>query len=115
MHGFQHVVGNVQPQAPLWIGFDDVAKFPTNGIRRNAGHRFATPARRNDTLHNTAKDAAQTDVHFQHPQFIATANLHGFKCDVGHPDHFTTVDINDLLIEKVAPQAQHIIVAMVRN
>ncbi len=44
MHVFQQPVRNVQPQAPLRIGLQNVAEFPANGMRRDPAPAIAGPS-----------------------------------------------------------------------
>ena len=113
MHVFQQPVGNIQAQAALRIGFQDVAELPANGARRNPRLQPAHPARRNRPLHQPAEDAAHADVDIQHPQNVAVVLLADFKRDIGDADHFAALRVDNLLIQKIAGGAQHVLVGMV--
>ena len=53
------------------------------------------------------------DVHFEHHERIALVRATS-KTDVGDPDHLPAVDVDNLLVEKIALNAQHVLVRVVR-
>ncbi len=70
------------------------------------------PARPDQPLQQTAQNAADAYVDFEHHERIAVVMPH-FEAHVGDADHFTAVDVDDLLIEQIALQAQHVLVRMI--
>ena len=73
----------------------------------------AHPERRNHPLHQAAEDAAHADIDIQHPQNVAVVLLADFERDIGDPDHLAALRVDDLLVEKIAGDAQHVLVGMV--
>ena len=73
VHVFEQPVGDVQAQAALRVGLEDVAKLPADGVRRNARLQPADPARRNRRPAPAGGDAADADIHLQHPQQLSLA------------------------------------------
>jgi hypothetical protein len=106
-------VRNVQPQTPLRIGLDDVAEFPADRIRARSSAAAADPARRHRALQQPAKNAPHADVHFEDHQRIPLV-LPNFERDVVHADHFAAVHVDNLLIEQIALDAQHVLVGVIR-
>jgi hypothetical protein len=111
----QSLVGDVQAQAPLRIGFDDVAEFPTDGTRGMITwafriHAVAAPPG-TDAGRCSGRRCPTSDTHSTSWPFF----LPDLEGDVGAPDHFTSLCVDHLLIEKVAHHAQHVFVAVVRG
>ena len=115
MHLFQQPVGDIQPQSALRIRFQNVTEFPANGIWRNTLLQPANQPARKYTLHQPAKNAAHADVHFEHPQNVAAVFLTDFKRDVVDANHFAALCVDNLLVEQIADQAQHVLVGVVRG
>ncbi len=67
MHVLQQAVRNVQTQAPLRIGLQNIAEFPADRMRGNAGLQPADPARRQNALEQAPEDAPDSDVDLQNP------------------------------------------------
>ena len=134
MDFFQLFVRNVQAQAPLRVGLDDIAEFPANGIGRNDTLDLPNEAGRQHALHQTPENAADADIHFQNVQAVAAVPIGAlaipmpitvpvavagciadFECDVVDADHFAAVHVDNLLVEQVPANAQHVFVGMVRR
>ena len=73
----------------------------------------ADPARRQHALKQPPEDAADADVHFQHVQRVARPVVMDAQGDVVDAHHFAAVDVDDLLVEQVARDAQHVLVVVV--
>ena len=71
VHLLQQLVRDVQAQAALRVGFQNVAELPGDGVGRNRLLHAADPRARQDALQEPAEDAAHADVDFQHIQVIA--------------------------------------------
>ena len=97
----------------LGVRLDHVAQLPADGIGRDGLLQPANPARRHGPLQQAAHDAADADIHFQHHHDVApvlVADLHG---EIVHAHHFAAVGIDDLLVQQVAGDAQHVFVVVV--
>ena len=113
MHLLQFGVGDVEAQAAQRVGFDHVGEFPGDGVGRNGPLQAADPGGRQDALEDAAENAADADIDFEHVQGVAHAielDAHG---DVVDADHLAAVDVDDLLVQQVAGDAQHVLVVMV--
>src|SRR5438132_7735054 len=126
MDFFQLFVRNVQAQAPLRVGLDDVAEFPANGIGRNDTLDLPNEAGRQHALHQTPKNAADADIHFQNVQAVAAVPVYALavpmpitgcvadlESDVVDADHLAAVHVDDLLVEQVPADPQHVFVGMI--
>ena len=109
----QLVVRNAEPQAALRIGLDDIAKFPADRIGRDGLLQAANPARRHYALDQAAEDAAYADVHFQDGHDVAPAVVADLERNVIDTDDFAPVHVDDLLIQQIALDAQHVLVGMI--
>ena len=115
VHLLQLLVGNVQPQAPQRVGLHHVAEVPENRIGRNGPLQPANPARRNKALAEPAENAAEADVHLQNRERVADAVVVDSHGDVGHAHHLPASHVDDLLVQQVAPDAQHVLVVVIRR
>src|SRR5206468_1388400 len=111
----QLAVGNVQAETALRVRFDHVGEFPGNRVRRNRLLQAANPLRRQHALENAAKNAARPDIDIEQGERVARALLHDPHGDVVDADHLAPGDVDDLLIQQVAPDAQHILVVVIRD
>ncbi len=66
-------------------------------------------------MQETSKDAAQADINLEYVHNIAGFCTVNFKSEIGDPNYLTAVDIDDLLIEQIAGDAQHVLVVMIGN
>ena len=64
MHGFQAIVRNIEAQTALRVGFNDVAEIPADGMRSDGPLHAANQPGGQNTLKETANNAADADVHF---------------------------------------------------
>ena len=71
------------------------------------------PTRRQRTLKEAAHNAAQTDVDFEHVDEVAGFGALDFKGQICDANHLAAVDIDDLLIEQVARDAQHVFIVVI--
>ena len=113
VHLLQHLVADVETQSPLRIGFDDAAMLPGDGVRGNERLHAANPAGRNGALRQPPEDAAQSDVDVDDADGVAIGFVLDLKCNVGYPDHLAPLPVDDLLVEQIADQAQHVLVGMI--
>src|SRR5579859_2024811 len=127
----QLLVRDVQTQPPLRIRLDDVTEFPSYGIGWNRALQLADEPRRKRSLYQPAENTADADIHFQNIQRVPAVPAGGFvsvamavtvpvavfvmdlECNVIHPDHLAAIDVDDLLIQEIPPDAQHVLVGMV--
>ena len=70
---------------------------------------------RQHALEQPPEDAANADVDFDHVRAIARAVVHQIESDVVHAHHLAAVHIDDLLVEKIAVDAQHVLVGVIGN
>ena len=115
MHLLERLVRNVQPQPALRVRLDNVAVLPPDGVRRNRLLDPAHPARRNHTLHETAEDTAHADIDFEHIQLLIAVRLLDLERDIGYTNDLPAERIDDLLIEQVADDPEHVLVGMIRG
>src|SRR5580698_8832009 len=89
--------------------------LPAEGVRGN--HHLQTPdqAARDHALRQPPEHAAQADIHVVYEQQIAVGFALNLESDVGDSNHFAAFAIDNLLVEKVADQAQHVFVGVVRS
>ena len=71
--------------------------------------------RRQRALKEPPEDAAHPDIHFDHQQRVARRRRCGLHGDVVDADHLAAVDVDDLLVEEVAVDAQHVLVVVIGN
>ncbi len=57
--------------------------------------------------------AAQSDVDVEDADRIAVGFVLDLESDIGDPHHFATLPVDDLLIEQIADQTQHVFVGMI--
>ena len=69
--------------------------------------------RRQNALQDAAEDAADADIDFEHVEGVAHAIVLDRHGDVVDADHFAAGDIDDLLIQKVAGDAQEVLIVVV--
>src|SRR5262249_34130888 len=110
---FELRVRDIQTQAALRIGLDDVAEFPADRIRRDRALESPDPNTREHALEETAKNGTYPDIHFQHPQDLVVIFAALFEGDVVDPHDLAPIDVDNLLIEQVAADAQHVLVVVV--
>ncbi len=115
VHALQQVVTDVEAQAALRIGFDDAAVFPANGMRGDEFLQAADQLSRQHALRHAAEDAAQADVHVDDADHVVVGFMVDVESDVGDAHHFAALAVDDLLVEQVAHQAQHVLVGVVRR
>src|ERR1035438_2082307 len=115
VHLFQLGVGNVEAQAAQRVGFDHVGELPGDGAGRYGALQAADPGGRQYALEHAAQDAANADIDVHHVERIAHAIEQDAHGDVVDADHLAAGDIDDLLVEQVAGDAQKILVVMVRD
>src|ERR1019366_3181559 len=113
VHLLQLGVGNVEAQAAQRVGFDDVGELPGDGVGRNAALQAADPGGRQDTLEDAAQDAANPDIDVHDVERIAHAVEQDAHGDVVDAEHLPAGDVDDLLVEKVAGDAQQVLIVMV--
>ena len=70
---------------------------------------------RDHALRQTPQYAAQPDIDVQDVDHLAVGFVLDLERYVGDADHFAALAIDDLLIEKIAHQAQHVFVGMIRG
>ena len=66
-------------------------------------------------LAEPAENAAEADVHLQNRQRAAIAVIVDSHGDVGHAHHLAAGHVDDLLVQQVAPDAQHVLVVVIRR
>ena len=123
---------NVEPQAALGVGFDDIAELPADGIGRNRTLQGPNPARAQDALEKSAEDATDAHVNLQDVEHGAPITAVGMpvpgvtvapmpvavpdlESNVIDPDYFAPVHIDNLLVQQIAADAQHVLVRVVRS
>ena len=57
--------------------------------------------------------AAQPDVDVEDVDRVAIGFVLDLERDIGHPHHFAALPVDDLLIEQIADQPQHVLVGMI--
>ena len=77
--------------------------------------RRRTQARRQHALQQPAENATDADVDLQHPERIGAVLNHAFERDVVDANYFSPLGVDDLLVEKIAHHAQHVLVGMIRR
>src|SRR5260370_15891287 len=112
---FELGVRDVQPQPALGVGLHNVTKLPADGIRRYAALQPANPARRNNTLEKAPENAADAHIDFHHAQNIVAVLAPDFKGDIVDAHYFVAVHVDDLLIQQVASDSQHILIVVIRS
>ncbi len=115
MHIFEQTVGNIQAQTALRIGLQDVAELPADGVRRNAPLQTANPKRRQNAAQQAAENAADADVYFEYPQDLRLILLAQLKRHVIDANHLAALGVDDLLIQQIAREPQHVFVGVVRG
>src|SRR6202035_3464841 len=115
MHALKDLVANVEAQPPLRIGFDNAAMLPADGMRRNQHLYPANQAGWNHALGQTPQYAAQPDIDVQDIDHLSFGFVVDFKRYIGDAHHFTTLPVDDLLVEQIADQPQHVFVGMIRR
>ncbi len=113
MHVFEQAVRDVQAQAALRVRLNDVAKFPTDGIRRDAALDTPDQPRRRDALQQAAENTADADVDFEHPELVAAVLNHALKGDVVDAHHLAPLRVDNLLVEKIADHPEHVFVGVI--
>ena len=58
-------------------------------------------------------DAADADIHFEHGEDVARAVVRDAHGDVVDAHHLAAGDVDDLLVQQVAADAQHVLVVVV--
>ena len=126
MHLLQLLVRNVQAQPPLRIG----STMLQNSQRMEFGGigllQPADPARRQHALHQPPENAADADVHLEDIQQSSTVpvdpvavsiavRVTDLEGDVVDAHHLAAVHVDDLLVEQIAADAQHVLVGMIRR
>jgi hypothetical protein len=105
----------IQPEPPLRVLLHNVAMLPADGIRGNGTLEPADHHGGNHALHQAAEHASHSDVHFHHAKNLAFVLFLDLEGDVGHAYHLAAAGVDDLLIQQVASDAEHIFVGMVRR
>src|ERR1039457_1726107 len=100
-------------QAAQRVGFDDVGELPGDGPGRNGALQAADPGGRQDALEDAAQDAADPDIDVHDVERIAHAIEQDAHGDVVDADHLPAGHVDDLLVEKVAGDAQQVLIVMV--
>src|SRR5579862_5689399 len=100
MHALQKLVADVQPQSALRVGFENAAMLPPDGVGRNEALQTAHQAARDHTLHQSAEDAAQPDVHLNDVQRVFVRFTLNLECDISDTHHFPPLAVDDLLVEE---------------
>ena len=109
VHALQLVVRDVEAQAALGVGFDDAAEIPRDGVGADGALHAADDAAGDEALEDAAHDAADADIDFEDGEVTAAH----FKSDIVDADDFAAVDIDDLLIQQVAADAEHVLIGVV--
>src|SRR5579884_3374664 len=91
---------------PCRIGFDQIDEFPWNGSRRYSLQRRLERVHGNHALEQPANRSARTHIDRCHFQAHLTVFGLWMKVDVVYPDNFATVNIYDLLVEKVTLESE---------
>src|SRR5260370_24283606 len=89
--------------------------FPTDEVRRNESLKPPDEARGEHALDQPPENAAQADIDFGDHQVICAVVLLDLESDIGDPDYFAALGVDDLLVEKIADQPQHVLVGMIRG
>src|SRR6185437_13250112 len=106
-------VRDIQAEAPQGIGLNDIAEFPANRVGCDRGLQTANPFAGQHALGEPPEDAPGANVHFQNDKSV-TVIPSDFKADIVHPNDLAAVDIDNLLIEKIALDPEHVFVRVVR-
>src|SRR5579864_1275866 len=115
MHLLQQLVADVQPQPALGISFDDAAMFPADEVGRDDGLKTPDKTRWEHALDQTPENASQADIDCGDQQVICAVVLLDLESDICDADNFTAFGVDNLLVEKIADQPQHVLVGMVRR
>ena len=106
------VVRDQQPQAPLRIGFDDVAGIPGNRVGRYLVLDLADGPVRKKALGQAPKGTLKTHTDLVDPQLLVAVDRDA-QSQVIDPDDLASVDIDNLLVEQILGEQQVVIVAVV--
>jgi hypothetical protein len=109
VHVLQQPVRNVEPQATLRIGLQNIAELPADRPRRDARLNPPDPARR-QALQHSPENAADPDIDFEHPQLFHSVVLTELQREIVDAHYLAALRVDDLLIQKIAGQAQHVLV-----
>ncbi len=94
------------------VGFHDITELPPDGIRGNRPLNPADPARRHKPLEQAPQYAPDSHIHFENHARFPLIPRH-LEADVRDPHYLPAIDVDNLLIEKIALDAQHVLVGMV--
>src|SRR5260370_3598603 len=84
-------------------------------MRRYAAMKPENPVRRNNAPEKAPENAADAHIDFHHAQNIVAVLGPDFKGDIVDAHYFVAVHVDDLLIQQVASDAQHILTPVVRS
>ena len=115
MHIFQLFVGDVEGAAaaagrvpPRW---QMPSGWNSAGMMRRCSRRIN--GREQHSLEQPPENATDPDVHLDHRQDVALAVMMNAHGDVGDAHHFPAGDVDNLLIEQVAADPQHVFVVVI--
>ena len=86
-------------------------------IECGRNHHLQPPhqAARDHALRQPPEHAAQSDIHVDDVQNVAVLLVLDLESDVGDAHHFAALAVDDLLVQKIAHQPQHVFVGMIRR
>ena len=101
-------MGDTQLHPTRRIGFNEIDELPWNDAWLELLHHCFYELRRSDSLQQTPDRATETDIHLRDPDIDSTIRRFRVQVDVVDADDFTSMDVNDLLIEQVALQKEEV-------
>ena len=99
-------VRDLQLDAARRIGFEEVDELPGDDARRDLFEQEPQRERGDDALREAADRASRADVHGDDVQQHVAVDRRRFELDVVHANDLAAVDVDDLLIEKIALEQQ---------
>ena len=97
------------------ICFEMLAEFPANGMRRYFLLQGTDEGGGHDASEYTAQHGTNSDINFKNVENQLTVLIFSEKRNVIDPNDFSSLGINDLLIEQVTDHAQHVFVGVIRG
>src|SRR5579872_160677 len=89
--------------------------LPADEVRRYKTLQPADQTRWQHSLHQPAENAAESDIDLRDHQVICAVVLLDLERNVGDANHFASLGVDNLLIEQIAHQPQHVLVGMIRR
>src|SRR4051794_36766246 len=105
MHVLQQLVRDVKTYSTLRIGFQDVAELPGDGFGRNPGLKLTNHRLREHTSQHATQNGPDADIHFEDVQDLLLVFPFPQEGNIIHPDYFTAMNVDDLLVKKITNHA----------